>query len=514
MPFPTLTHRPPGRAWRALLLGCALVAAIALVSRGETSAEAVGQEPAVPQRACVAPLPLGVDGSGLLAMRVDEVAETAAPKGTPSPGKPVEKKAEAPFYAPYLRNPASLGFSPDAVLFETVLHQVKTQHVDLVPDDKLWAGLAKEVLALLTEARVPADDLQRLPHDRTLPQEVVRAYGGRVDPSLLWYAMIRGVLAGTDDPYSVLMTPKEYHGLMEQMQNASFGGIGIFIECDHERKEQLTVVEPLEGTPAARAGILPGDQIVTINGLSTQGWTLDQATLHIRGQIGTSVVLGIRRGEGAVKEYTVARAAIEAASVTSKMLADHIGYIRLRMFGAKTGKELDAALETVQKAGARAVVIDLRNNGGGYINAAVDVCSHFVPNGGLVTYVTKKHGERSEYNGSPRSRLKLPVLLLVNQFSASASEITAGCFKDYGIATLIGVKTFGKGSVQQLYPLPSGAALKLTIAHFFTPKGHKINKVGVDPDIKVEMDARNAGRGEKDVQMQKALDYIRTKGLN
>lgn len=455
---------------------------------------------------------------GLVALRTDPLAdaraEMAAPSASPSPVKPGDKKPAGPLYAPYLKKPDTLGFEPNALLYETVYHQIKSQHVEQDPDDKLYAGVVAEVGALLAEARIDAADLAKLPRDKTLPQQIVRTYGGRVDLNLLWYAMIRGLLQGTDDPYSVLMTPKEYHMLMEQMQNESFGGIGVFIELDHDHKDQLTVVEPLEGTPAAKGGLQPGDQILKIDGESTSGWSLDQATSHIRGRIGSSVTLSVRRGpEGPISDVVLQRAAIEAASVTHKMLGDKVGYVRLRLFGAKTGKELDSALTALQRDGARALVVDLRNNGGGYINAAVDVCSHFIAPGALVTYVTKKHGERSEYQGESRERVRLPVVLLVNQFSASASEITAGCFQDYGVATLVGVKTFGKGSVQQLYPLPDGAALKLTIAHFFTPKGHKINKIGVEPDVKVEMEARNVGRADKDVQLQKALDYLKTKGI-
>lgn len=509
----------PARAPRgtlAIALVLALASVLAMLGPAGTGELPLGPAPAADTQR-VSDVPALGDPDGPVAMQNGEVAQASpegSPRPSPSPTKPGEKKPDLPFYAPYLKAPVTLGFQPDALLFETVYHQVKTQHIDQDPDEKLYGGVAKEVGALLAEAKIGAEDLAKMPRDKNLPQEIVRTYGGRVNVNLLWYAMIRGLLEGTEDPYSVLMTPKEYHMLMEQMQNESFGGIGVFIELDRDHKDQLTVVEPLEGTPAARAGLLPGDQLVKIDGLSTQGWSLDQATAHIRGRIGSTVTLTIRRGaDGPLKDFQMQRAAIEVASVTHKMLPDKVGYVRLRLFGSKTGKELDAALDALTRDGARAIVVDLRNNGGGYINAAVDVCSHFVPPGALVTYVTKKHGERSEYNGEARERTRLPVVLLVNQFSASASEITAGCFKDYGAATLMGTKTFGKGSVQQLYPLPNGAALKLTIAHFFTPKGSKINKIGVEPDVKIEMEPRNVGRGDKDLQLQKALDYLKTKGI-
>lgn len=516
----------------AIIVALLLSIAVALVHPGSIGSEAVPPTRVTATGAAqISEVPsLGGLWDGRVALRTGPLAElpegepprdehrpTTSPTSVPSPRsspRPGERKSEPPVYAQYLKNPSGLGFAPDQTLFDTVYRQIKTQHIDNDPDQSLFDGVAKEAAALLKEAGVAADTLAAMPHDKTLPDAILRAFGGKVNASLLWYAMIRGVLGGTDDPYSVLMTPREYHMLMEQMQNETFGGIGVYIELDHERKNQLTVVEPLDGTPAARAGLLAGDQIVKIDGRSTEGMTLDMATAAIRGQIGTTVVVTVLRpGEGGLKDFAIRRAAIEVASVSRKMLADNVGYVRLRLFGARTGKELDEALDYLQKQGSRALIIDLRNNGGGYINAAVEVCSHYVPPGAVVTFITDKHGARRDYNGEARPRTRLPIVLLVNNFSASASEITAGCFKDYGVATLMGVKTFGKGSVQQLYPLPDGAALKLTIAHFFTPKGNKINKVGVQPDIKIEMEPKLVGRGDKDVQLRKALDYFKSKGI-
>jgi len=441
-----------------------------------------------------------------------EAPASPAPAPTPKPGK--DDVNRQPIYVPFLKDPKLLGFSPDERLFDDIYHKIKTQHIDREPDEKLFAGVVKEVTRLLTEAKVPMTvDINKWPKNTTLPKKIAEAYGKKVNTDLLWFAMVRGVLEGTDDPYSVLMTPREYHTLMEQMQSESFGGIGIYIELDKEKEDQLTVVEPLDGTPAYKAGLLPGDQVWFINGTPTKGITLDMATAKIRGPVGSDVKLTIKRpGQEGLLDFNITRAMIEVASVSRKMLEGGIGYVRLRLFGAKTGQELSEALDYLHAQGARALIIDLRNNGGGYINAAIDVCSNFVKPGDLVTYVTDRRELRKDYTAVPRPAEKLPMVLLVNNFSASASEITAGCLKDYSRATLMGVKTFGKGSVQQLYPLPSGAALKLTIAHFFTPKGAKINKVGVEPDQKVQMEAKNVGRGEKDTQLQSAIQYLRQTG--
>ena len=433
-----------------------------------------------------------------------------SPAPSPSPSPSPEKVENHTYYQGYLKDPASLGFAPDQTLFDAVYSQIKAQHIDRDPDDKLFAGVAKEAAELLSQAKVSATDLESMPRTSQLPTLIQLKYRHKVDANLLWYAMIRGLLEGTGDPYTVLMTPHEYHLLMEQMQNESFGGIGIYIELDKEHGDVLTIVEPLEGTPALQAGLLSGDQILKINGNPTKGITLDMATAQIRGPVSKPVVLTIARpGTPEIKDYTIARAQIAASSVSRKMIGS-TGYIRLRMFGARTGGELQEALRYVSSQGARGIVLDLRNNGGGYINAAVDVCSNFVNGGSLVTYTLDRRENRRDYSALGRTLNRLPMVLLVNGFSASASEITAGCLKDYHRATIVGTKSFGKGSVQQLYPLPNGAALKVTIAHFFTPQGNKINKVGVTPDVISEMEPRMVGRGDKDTQLDKAVKVLGT----
>lgn len=504
----------------AMILVVALVVSALLDQhRSDAIPLTVGSAKAASRTSAACPSLGGPSGS-TLAMRpglptLAEAPKTKpdAPKDKNDKGKPGQKRPDLPIYTSFLKDPASLGFEPDINLFRQIYTQVKHQHIDNDTDEKLFAGVAKEVERLLKEAAIPAPNMSAVPRNLSMPEQIAGLLEGKVNRSVLYYAMIRGLLEGTDDPYTVLMTPKEYHQLMEQMQNEKFGGIGIYIELDRDNHDQLTVVEPVEGTPAYEAGLLPGDEILKINGKSTEGIGLDSATSNIRGPEGSPVVLTIRRkGVDGTKDYRILRAQIQVASLTHKMLPGQIGFVKLRLFGARTGAELTAALAQLQSQGARALIMDLRNNGGGYINASIDVCSHFVKPDALVTYVTDRAGTRKNYNALNRSPVELPVVLLVNGYSASASEITAGCLKDYHVATLIGSKTFGKGSVQQLYPLPNGAALKITVAHFFTPDGAKINKVGVQPDIKLEMEPRLVGRGDKDLQLQKAIEYLQTKG--
>ena len=239
---------------------------------------AAGRDASVLRRPVVGAFPIT---PGRLLASLPPLADASpAPKGRD------QKKQDPSFYAPFLKDPGSLGFKPDLALFEVVYAQVKRQHVSDDPDARLFAGVAREVERLLKEAGVSASGIADLPRDRSLAARIAKTLAGKVDESVLYYAMVRGLLEGTDDPYTVLMTPDEMHRLMVDLQNETFGGIGIFIEKDRENQDQLTVVEPLEGTPAYAAGLLPGDQILKINGKATAGMSLDVATSNIRGPAG------------------------------------------------------------------------------------------------------------------------------------------------------------------------------------------------------------------------------------
>lgn len=412
-------------------------------------------------------------------------------------------------YAQYLKDPTSLGFTPNDKLFDAVFNKVKSVHPDNPSDEKLYAGVAREVGYLLQAANIPTDSLTALPHDASLPLTIFNMYNGKIDPGLLWYAMIQGVFRGTDDPHSFLMTPKEYKQLHDSLTSQTFGGIGIYIELDKEHKNQLTVVEPVEGTPAFKAGLQTGDQIVRIDGKSTENITLDAAMASLRGPKGSRVVLSVcRPPDTQPREVSIERAEITIPAVTSKMLPNHVAYVRLRVFSDQASTEFTKAIDGLIKSGAKGLLIDLRNNGGGYVTAAEAICSHFLHPSDVVTSLTDKQGIDKQFKYVPESAIHLPTVLLVNDFSASASEITASCLKEYGVATLVGVKTYGKGSAQQIYELPNGAAFKITTAYWCTPKGNRINKTGIEPDVKVPMDRRWIGRGDKDVQMLKAVEML------
>ncbi|MEW6280486.1 MAG: S41 family peptidase [Candidatus Eremiobacterota bacterium] len=433
-----------------------------------------------------------------------EVAE----KGD-KPKKKVEEELEPRNYSQLLKKPDELGFNPDENLFRNVYWHIRQSYVEKINEDQLFNGLKSEVANLLRQAKVPTDGLARLDKKKNVLVQLVDMYGDRVDRRLLVFAAILGMLDGLKDPYSVLMPPDEYRKLQEQMQARDFGGIGIYIELDRDNKNQLTIFEPIEGTPAYQAGLEAGDHILKIDGKSTEGITLDQAQASIRGKAGSSVNLTVRRkGTPQPLNFTVTRAQIQVKSVTHKMLPQQIGYVRLRQFGQETAHELEAALEDLHGKGAVGIILDLRNNGGGYIDAAVGVVGQFIRRGGLVVYTVNRQGERRDYNSSISGSLESPLVVLINEYSASASEITAGALRDHKVATLVGNHSFGKGSVQQLYPFPDESALKLTVARFYSPSGKVIDKKGIDPQVAVKMEPRFVGKMQQDIQLKKAVEVV------
>lgn len=430
------------------------------------------------------------------------------------PKKNGDKKKEPEFeprdYKAFLKEPDSLSFDPDETYFRNVYYHVNQNFVQKVDQDALFSSLKAEVTNLLKQAKVSPDGLKRLDKNKNVLVQLYDIYGDKVDKRLLTLAAIYGMLDGLKDPYSTLMTPDEYRKLQEQMQATDFGGIGIYIELDRDNKNQLTIFEPIEGTPAAEAGLEAGDQIIKIEGKDTKGITLDMAQAAIRGKEGTKVHLTIRRKGAGLLEFDVTRRMIKVVSVSRHMLADQIGYIRLRQFGADTSEELKNAVDALTEQGARALVIDLRNNGGGYIDAAVGVVGQFTRRGSLVVYTINRSGNRRDYNSSiAGGGAAVPVVVLINEYSASASEITAGALRDHKIATLVGTHSFGKGSVQQLYPFPDGSAIKITIARFYSPSGKVIDKKGIEPDIALKMEPRYVGKEKNDTQLKRAIEVLK-----
>ena len=353
-------------------------------------------------------------------------------------------------------------------------------------------------------------------------------YVDEVPPKELVYGAIKGTLRGLD-PHSSFLDPEMYKE-MQVETSGSFGGLGIEITL---KDDVLTVVAPIEGTPAYRAGIHPGDRIVKIEGLSTKDMQLTDAVKRMRGKPGSKVTISIiREGWTEPKDIPITREQIRVQSVKNQQLEPGIEYIRLRQFQEQTAGDLEGALEKYTKEGKiQGLILDLRNNPGGLLTSSVEVAEKFLEPGKLVVYTEGRvRNQNMRFQASAkRGYTDFPMVVLVNQGSASASEIVAGALQDWGRAVLLGTQTFGKGSVQTIIPLSDGSGLRLTTAKYFTPKGRSIHGKGITPDIVVELPKPPApAPGEappkpltgtetsqellkRDVQLQRALDLL--KGL-
>ena len=350
---------------------------------------------------------------------------------------------------------------------------------------------------------------------------VQNQYVDEVAPKEIIYSAIKGTLRGLD-PHSSFLDPDSYKD-MQVETSGSFGGLGIEITL---KDDILTIVSPIEGTPAYRAGLTTGDRIIKIDGLTTKDMQLSDAVKRMRGKPGTKVTISIvREGWTEAKDFDIVREQIRVHSVREHMLPDGVGYIKLRQFQEQSPHDLEAAIDKAVKGGMKSLVLDLRNNPGGLLTAAVEVSEKFIDDGKLVVYtegrVRNQNMRFTAHSKKPLS--KVPMVILVNQGSASASEIVAGALQDWGRAMVVGTQSFGKGSVQTIIPLSDGSGLRLTTAKYFTPKGRSIHGKGITPDIIVEIpkdpnppkdrplpSADPLDDLKKDVQLQRALDVLKT----
>ena len=311
-------------------------------------------------------------------------------------------------------------------------------------------------------------------------------YVDEVAPKDIIYNAIKGTLRGLD-PHSSFLDPEMYRE-MQVETSGSFGGLGIEITL---RDDVLTVVAPIEGTPAYRAGIQPGDRILKIEGLSTKDMQLSDAVKRMRGKPGSKITISIvREGWAEPKDFFITREQIRVHSVRANQLEPGIEYIKLRQFQEQTANDLEVSLDKYVKEGKiQGLVLDLRNNPGGLLTAAVEVTEKFLESGKLVVYTEGRVRNQNMRFSSNAKRVfsDFPIVVLVNQGSASASEIVAGALQDWGRAVVIGTQSFGKGSVQTIIPLSDGSGLRLTTAKYFTPKGRSIHGKGITPDIIVEV---------------------------
>ncbi|MDX1521166.1 MAG: S41 family peptidase [Anaerolineae bacterium] len=321
------------------------------------------------------------------------------------------------------------------------------------------------------------------------------------------YGAIRGALATLGDPYTVFIEPEPAAQEKAQLEG-QFGGIGAFVRTDEDGR---ILLDPMRGQPAAQAGLQTDDVLIAVDGISiTLEMSVDQVVLLIRGEVGTEVVLTIERpGESAPLDITIERAIIETPSANWRVLEEDptIGYIQLTTFTERSNTELEQAFDELKAEGVEAYIFDLRGNGGGLLESAIDVTSQFLADGVVLREDRTNEGERVYDVRSGGQLLDPPLVLLIDGGTASASEIVAGALSDHERATLIGEKTFGKGSVQLIYELSDSSRLHVTVAKWFTPNNNVIDGTGLAPDIEVLFTEEDRANG-RDVQLERAISFL------
>ena len=327
---------------------------------------------------------------------------------------------------------------------------------------------------------------------KTLRRDLLsKSYGNTKDA----YEAIRGMLGTLDDPYTRFMDPREFKE-MEIDTSGELSGVGIQLSLDKDTKE-LVVVSPIDGSPASRAGVQPKDVITSIDGKSTRGMTTEDAVKLIRGKVGTKVVLELRRGDGELVTVDLIRDRIELAAVDSSVNVapngTKVGYIRLKQFNANAAKDMRNAITELSGEGVSGFVLDLRSNPGGLLMASVEIARQWLDEGVIVSSSTRD-GVSDVKRASGRALTQAPLVVLVNEGSASASEILSGAIQDNNRGVVVGKKTFGKGLIQSVRGLSDGSGMTVTIAKYLTPSGKDIHKLGITPDVNANLSKAQAQR--------------------
>ena len=348
---------------------------------------------------------------------------------------------------------------------------------------------------------IPSTTLQTARKINRIEQIIDKYYKGSVKKSDLEDYTYKGLVAGLGDVYSTYYSESDFKEL-EESTSGVYYGVGIYMTQDI-KTGIITVVKPVKGSPADGSGLKKGDVLIKVGNYKVKtSDALDDIVKKIKGAEGTKVNLTFTRNQ-TTKTYTFTRQSIENPTVETKMLKDQIGYLQVTEFDEVTVSQFKSGLASLKKQGAKKLIIDLRDNPGGLLTSVVDIASQILPKGTIV-YTEDKYGNRQEEYSDAEHYFDGKMAVLVNGNSASASEIFAGAIKDYGVGTLIGTQTFGKGIVQSLFPLSDGSAIKITVSRYYTPAGNNIHEVGIAPDIVLDKDTESAD----DNQLQKAIEVL------
>ncbi|MCI8416587.1 MAG: S41 family peptidase [Lachnospiraceae bacterium] len=378
----------------------------------------------------------------------------------------------------------------------------------LFPDGGLFSGLNKK-----DEGQLDVTNASVYEKLEEMEDIINQNFLDEVDQEKVENYLYTGLIYGLSDPYAAYYSAEEFESLLDS-SNGSYCGIGAMFSQSIQTGI-ISVVKVYEGFPAMEAGMRPGDLLYAVEGVEATGQDLTKLVSEIKGPEGTTVHLTmVRDGESDYLEMDVERRPIEVPTVEVEMLDDQIGYIAVSEFDTVTSSQFEAALEQLEGMGMEGLIIDLRNNGGGVVRAVTAMADLMLPEG-LIVYTEDKYGHRTEARSDGEHYFDQPLVVLVNGNSASASEIFAGAIKDYGVGTIVGTQTYGKGIVQQPFQLTDGTAIKLTISKYYTPNGNDIHNVGIAPDVEVDLAEELKGKAvithEEDNQLQTAMDVIREK---
>lgn len=340
--------------------------------------------------------------------------------------------------------------------------------------------------------------------------ELEKKYIGEINDEELIEGAVKGYVDALGDPYTTYYTKKEMKTIMEET-NGNFVGIGVYMTKDLE-KNAILIIKPIENSPAEKAGILPGDLITKVDDVEYTGDKLEEASNKIRGEEGTKVKLEIYRN-GETKTFELTRTKVVVSHVTTKVLNNDIGYIAISDFEGECASEFETKYKQLEKQGIKKLIIDIRNNGGGIVDEALKTANMLVDKDSTLLITKDKSDKEEVTKATEKPIINIPTVVLVNEYSASASEILAGALKDNGKATLVGTKTYGKGIIQELHQLSDGSGLKITVSEYYTPNHNAIHKIGITPDVEVDLSEdvkqQTTIQEKDDNQLQKAIEILK-----
>lgn len=391
---------------------------------------------------------------------------------------------------------------------DNIVIAVKAESVSDVSLNLLCNGAIGGIREYLKSKKINVSEIKFLPdglkEDKAIEifnqtyNDIIAKYP-KVDREQISYAAVRGTLKKLNDPYALFMDPETYKKMMEDMKGGNFGGVGVYLQVE-QKTNYLKIMGVMEDNPAEDAGLKNGDLIIAVDDkkINTKK-DAENAHKLLRGEPGSKVTVTVKRGSAEPFNVTMTRAIVRVKTVSSKMLAENLGYIRVSIFGEFTGEEMRNAIDSLESQGALGYILDLRGNAGGYVNAAVSLCSAYLPTGTNIVNIVRKGKPNFPYYSQPNYHVSNPPLaILMDAHSASSSEISAGALQDNKAALIIGSTSYGKGRIQKIVPLEGNCAMKFTTSYYVTPQGREIDKKGIKPDIPVKQSSNKPALNDKD----------------